>query len=283
MKKLKFTQNNIETVPSSDVTVLVNSCDAYKDVQVLFYKALNEYWPDIPYKVVMNSESNELLGYTDKEKIEKPWGARLIDILNKINSKYVIMLFDDFILEDKIDQDKINATLNLLENENRSSVFYLNVASVREHKDDPSSDYRILKNQADYRLNSVPAVWKKKDLLKYTRKFDNPWTWEIFGTYRTFGKNIFYSTSSQQYDIFKYNSRKGGAIYRGKWVKEVVENKIAKYKLNLDLSKRGIVNQSEKVNRSFFWKINFLLLGFKSIGIKMFLFLFKYLKLKMSK
>ena len=148
---------------------------------------------------------------------------------------------------------------------------------------EPHNDFRILKDYADYRLNSVPSVWKKKDLLKYTRKFDNPWTWEIFGTYRTFGKNIFYSTSSQQHDIFKYNSKKGGAIYRGKWVKEVVEDKIVKYKLNININSRGVVNQSEKVDRSFFWKINFLFLGFKSIGLKMFLFLFRYLKLKMSK
>jgi hypothetical protein len=279
---MKFSQDNFKITPSGDVTILVNSCDAYKDVQLLFFEAMKEYWPDVPYKIILNSESSNLLNYSAKEKIEKPWGARLIDILNNIKSKYIIMLFDDFILEEKVDQYKIISALNILEKENNSSVFYLNAACLRDHEDDPLSDYRILKDSADYRLNSVPSVWKKKDLLKYTRKFDNPWTWEIFGSFRTFNKNRFYSTSSKKKDIFKYNSKKGGAIYRGKWVKEVVEDKIKKYKLNIDLNERGIIDQSEIVNRSFLWKIKFIILGFKSIGLKMFIFLFRYLKIKIS-
>lgn len=281
---MKFSEVENHSFFEKRVTILVNSCDAYSDVLDLFFKAFQEFWPDNTFPIVVNTESSPLLEYSEIEKKVKPWGERLIDILNKIETQYVIVLFDDFILEDKVDSKKINAVLNILHNDNDSSVFYLNAACVSDHKDDPDNDYRLLKDNVDYRLNSVPSIWKKEDLIRFTKPIDNPWSWEVFGSYRTFNKSKnFYSASSQVKNIFNYNYKKGGAIYRGKWVKEVVESKINKYGLNIDLQQRGIVDFNEKVRRPLRWKIDFILLGFQSIGFDMYKFVFRYFKSKFSK
>jgi hypothetical protein len=143
------------------------------------------------------------------------------------------------------------------------------------------NDYRLLKDNVNYRLNSVPSVWKTEELVRYTEKIDNPWSWEVFGSYRTFNnKRNFYSSSSQTKNIFKFNYNKGGAIYRGKWVKEVVESKVLKYKLNINLQDRGFVNLDEQFKRSFRWKVDFILLGFRSIGLKMMIYLYRSFKQK---
>lgn len=268
---------------SGKATILVNSCDSYSDVRDLFFKALQEYWPDNPFPVIINTESNPMLGYNEDEKAQKAWGERLVSILNKIETPYVIMLFDDFVLEDTVDQAKVDAALNILENDSKSSVFYLNAACVKSHKDEPEKDYRLLKDNVDYRLNSVPSIWKRLELLEFTKPIDNPWSWEVFGSYRTYNKNKnFYSASSNKKNIFKYNYKKGGAIYRGKWVKQVVEPKIKKYDLNMNLDYRGCVNLNEKVGRSFGWKMSFIFLGFRSIGFDMCKFVFRYCRSKVK-
>lgn len=262
---------------TNDVTIIVNSCDHYKDVLGIFLKSFQEYWPDNEFPLIINNESSPLLAYGEDEKSSKQWGERLIDLLTSITSKYVIIVFDDFLLESRVDSNKINNVLHLLENDDLSSVFYLNAACVKDHNDAPLSDYRLLKDRVDYRLNSVPAIWKREELIRYTRAIDNPWSWEVFGSYRTFGnKRNFYSTSSQSKNIYNYNYKKGGGIYRGKWVREVVEPKIIKYSLEIDLNKRGFVDFNDKVERPFFWKLGFIVLGFKSIGFDMFNFLFRY-------
>ena len=278
---MKFNTKKNKKINSSEVTILVNSCDAYSDVVEIFKLALNEFWPDNPFKVVINNESNEILNYSKKEKLTKSWGERLINILEKINTPFTILLFDDFILEGVVDTDKIYSVINLLIEDAKSSVFYLNAACVKDHNDDIINDYRLLKDKVDYRLNSVPSVWKTEELIRYTEKIDNPWSWEVFGSYRTFNnKRNFYSSSSQTKNIFKFNYNKGGAIYRGKWVKEVVESKVLKYKLNINLQDRGFVNLDEQFKRSFRWKVDFILLGFRSIGLKMMIYLYRSFKQK---
>lgn len=268
---MNFQESDADNQDNLDLTIIINSCDAYVDVLNLFFRALSEYWPNNRYPIIINTESSILLNYNDDEKQSKQWGERLLDVLSNVDTNYVLMMFDDFILEGKVDQKKINAALNVLINDSNSAVFYLNAACVKDHDDDPLSDYRLLKDGVEYRLNSVPAIWNRTELIKYTGVMDNPWSWEVFGSYRTYDTNKnFYSASSQQKNIIKYNYLKGGAIYRGKWVKEVVEEKIEKYRLDIDLQKRGCVDLNEKVNRSLLWKIQFIILGYKSIGFKVF-------------
>ena len=273
-----------EKINPSEVTIVVNSCDAYSDVVKIFEIALKEYWPDNPFKVIINKESNEILNYSNKEKLSKTWGERLLDLLQKVNTPFTILVFDDFILEGIVDTNKIYSIINLLKDDIKSSVFYLNPICVKDHIDDITEDYRLLKDNIDYRLNSTPSVWKTKELIRYTDKIDNPWSWEVFGSYRTYNKNRnFYSSSSQAKKYFNYNDDKGGAIYRGKWVKEVIESKVLKYNLKIDLEERGILNLDEQFKRSFQWKVQFILLGFNSIGFKMIIYLYRSLKHKFIK
>ena len=76
----------------------------------------------------------------------------------------------------------------------------------------------------------------------------------------------------------------GGAIYRGKWVGKIVVPLIAKYNLNIDLLQRGLADGNQKDNkRSFKWKIDFFLLGYKMIGYGVFLYIFRIIKMKLLK
>jgi len=274
--ELKFRENSKSSYNFDEVTILVNSSDGYSDVIPLFESAFNEYWPENQSNIVINYESSPLLAYTEEEKAKKTWGARFLDIVNTIETDFILLLFDDFILESKIDEQRILAALEVLVNDPKGSVFFINAASLREHIDEPQEDYRILKDHADYKINSVPALWRREHLLNFTSKFDSPWSWEVFGTVRTWGSKLnFYSMSSQENNIFNYDYSRGGAIYRGKWVKPVVEDKIIKYNLDLDISDRGFVTKTERVKRPWSWKLNFLYIGFLSLRFRMFKFLLK--------
>lgn len=278
---MKYGEYQSDSPIQDELTIVVNSCDNYADVLELFFKCFDEYWPKDFSSLVVNTESSDLLNYSPGEKVSKAWGQRLIDTLNKVDTDYVIMLFDDYLLEDFVDDKKIISALNVLKGDPKSSVFYLNAACVSDHEDDPGCDYRILKQQVEYRLNSVPSIWRRKDLISYTGGMDSPWSWEVFGSFRTFNQEKnFYSTSSQSKNIFNYNHQKGGGIYRGKWVREVVESKVLKYGLDIDFNIRGIIEFEEKVKRNLKWRFNFILLGYKAIGWNIYKFFFSYLKRK---
>ena len=270
------------------LAILVNTCDEYSDVWELLIRSLEEFFPECTIPIYFNTETINNLPFNTTLEVNfinsfGPWGKRLKSSLQEIDAEFVINIFDDYLLEDQLDQRKLYEIVKLLQLNNFLSVVYLNAVSLRYHRDIPNAGFREVKNFTEYRLNSSPSVWRKKDLFKLTHDHDSPWSWEIFGTYRSFSsKKCFLSPSSVSNNIFPYAYKKGGAIYRGKWVAEVVDEKINKYNISLDPKIRGYTDSLSNEKRSFSWKLNFIVNGFKTDGLKAFWFLFFYLRNKIN-
>jgi hypothetical protein len=213
------------------------------------------------------------------------WGQRLVETLEIIDRKFVIMLFDDFILEDNVRVDKIVDSLNQLKANPDISVFYFNNIPGKNIADGKFPEFELIGKRNDYRLNSAPAIWRKRDLISYTGTIDSPWAWEVFGSFRTYvSPSRFYCAKRENEDTFVYNYALGGAIRRGKWVASVVTPLLKKYEIKIDLNKRGIASESLSEGKySLKWKINFFILGFKMVGWRAFIFFFRAIKKKITK
>lgn len=284
---------------SSDLTIIVNSCDAYNDIWPLFFAAINEYWPQRNYGLVLNTELINQVPFVGNNifiKNFKPingndsWGLRLREALKSIDTEFVVAIYDDFILEDFVDEEELESLLNKMKSDNQISAVYLTKLGLK-YKENKSlfgergqsqNRYALLEDEIDFRLNSAPALWRTSDLLKYTGEHDNPWAWEAFGSYRTFnnGKK-FYCPAASEKDIYVYNYAKGGAIYRGRWVPDVVLDKNDKYSLNIDFEKRGLSSELIDEKRSLRWKLEFIVLGYRMVGLKVVKFIYRSLKGKL--
>lgn len=270
----------------NNLTILVNTCDAYDDVLGIFFYAFKDYWPDCPCPVVINTESKNYsysarVHHHTKQDGLDDWGARLLSSLSTIDTDYVLMLYDDFILDAPVSNKRVENALLFLQSDPHSAVIYLVDTSLPLSVTDSDDDFIKLKDRVNYRLNSAPAIWNKNVLINYTEKGDTPWAWEVFGTYRTWGdlKN-FYAINPKHTSVYAYDHRKGGAIYRGKWVKEVVELAAKKYPVHIDWSIRGFSSNNVLEKRSLRWKINFILTGYKMVGFRFLYFLSHYLRVK---
>ena len=270
---------------NTNTTIVINTCDAYCDVLKLFFAALNEYWPNNNFRIVINSEKNiynEYNACTHTYTSGKlSWGSRLINTLESINTEFVLMLFDDFILENFVNKDEIDSAQKLIFSNEGISVVYLMNTNLPFKFSDDQNKFSELLDICDFRLNTYPGLWRREHLISYTGVNDNPWAWEVFGSYRTFNKKRkFYTLNPKFPDIIPYNHEKGGAIYRGKWVKEIVDHKISKYGLNIDTSIRGYSDTYKNEPRSLSWKLNFLLTGYRMIGINVFKIILNLIKSK---
>ncbi len=281
------------TNKSTDVTILVNSCDAYEDVWDLFFAALAEYWGHCDFDIVLNTEHKYYEASLDRVRTCNfpnsdgiaNWGERLLNALNSIESEYIIMLCEDFIIEQALDEGRLDQCLEFMRANIDIAAFYLVNTSVDDEEvknHQKNEGYCPLPQMMDYKINSAPAIWRRSDLIGYVKCADTPWAWEFFGSYRAYyDDKRFFSVTQNAGDIYGYNSTLGGAIYRGKWVPEVVSDKIERYKLDIDLSERGVVDKMELPKRSLWWKISFFYLGYRMIGIGVFLFLIRVLKTKL--
>lgn len=269
------------------ITILVNTCDQYSDLWLMFYKALEEYWPDRQVEVVFNTENISSFGFDtqccsihNSESLE--WGQRLRDVLASIDTTYVLMVCDDFILEDYINVGAIEDIIDYMDGNEKISSFYLDKIDLESIGGCKYDGFSLISPEAEYRLNTAPAIWKKSDLLLFTGGVDTPWAWEVFGTYRTqkFDKDFYQRDAAS---IYTFNGKKGGAIYRGKWVAEVVVPKVEKYNLNIDFNLRGFSSDLVDERRTMKWKISFLHIGFKMVGLDFVKFVKYYLKSKIKK
>jgi hypothetical protein len=270
------------------ITIVVNTCDAYSDLWPLFAASFAEFWPHRSLNLVLNTELTTDLGFNGFDALihnsDSPfWGERLIQTLDDISTEYVLMLYDDFIIEDFFNESVLCQITDAMDDDDSISVFYLDLLGLSSYKSDTHLDgFALISPSADYRLNSAPGVWRKKDLRLFTGKRDSPWAWEVFGTYKTqrYAKHFFQPTQNK---FYSFNGAQGGAIYRGKWVEDVVVDKAKKYKLNIDFSKRGFASTTEFEKRPLSWKLNFVWTGFRMVGFDVFKFIFSAIQHKLQR
>lgn len=268
------------------LTVVVNTCDSYSDVLQVFFMAFGEFWTDCPYPVVINTETITYPHHARVHNHVSPsgiddWGARVRATLETVESEYVLMLYDDFILERKVDNHRMASVLRKLQANSKAAAAYLIHTGQPVAGRADIDGFCLVSDWSDYRLNSAPAIWRKTALMEYTRSGDTPWAWEVFGSYRTWGDGKeFFTLGAEQDEIYPYNYSKGGAIYRGKWVREVVESFSRRHALGIDWEKRGFSSDSSNEKRSLAWKLRFLLIGFQMVGFRALYFIGTYARQK---
>lgn len=255
--------------------VVVNSCDAYADVWPLFFAAFKERWPDCPFPLVVNTESLDATApelrvsshVMAPHERSSPWGARLLSTLRDQSSEYVLMLFDDFVLEEPVDSQAIAKCLGWMDADPLISVFYFSHVPGTARPASNYAGFEAIPRLTNYRLNSAPALWRRQHLIELTRADDNPWIWELFGTSRTFlHRGRYFCARPGHEAIYRYNYTLGGAIYRGKWVPQVAGPLIERYGLDIAMHARGITGE-RGAPRTLTEKLRMIAQGFQASGL----------------
>lgn len=275
-------------VLSDRVTVVVNTCDAYSDLWPLLAASFSEFWPLRSVDLVLNTEQKSEHGISGFDAVMHSsgspfWGERLIATLDDITTDYVFMLYDDFIIEDHFDESILSKVIDAMDLDEDICVFYLDTLGLSSVESVPALEgFELIMPSENYRLNSAPGVWRREDLKLFTGKNDSPWAWEVFGTYKIqkYRKHFFQPTDVK---FYSFNGAQGGAIYRGKWVKDVVVDKAKKYNLDIDFSERGFASTPGNDSRSLRWKINFLWTGFRMAGFGVVKFIFFAIREKLKR
>lgn len=273
----------------NDIELLINTCDKYHDVLPIFFNCFKEHWANCEYNINLNSEYKKyfvnglnIRSHNLQTNEKNNWGYRFKKTISNIDSKYIITLFDDFVLESKVDQQMINSFFKIMENDNNIGVIYLN-SILEENKNDSLHFLKEVDELYPFRINSTPALWRKSFLFNLIEEKDDPWSWEAFAGYKKIARKLkILSIFKDIKPAYDFNTSKGGAIYRGKWVEEVIMPKIDKYNILINLNLRGVFKKNDLIKRSFIFKLNFLISGYRMVGFKVIFFIFYMLKKKLK-
>jgi hypothetical protein len=256
---------NINIPPSnSELTIFVNTSDNFEDCWDPFFKLFNEYWPDCPYPIVLNTETKDYSypglhiicsKVAELEERRLGWSECLIRALDKIQTPYILYVQEDYFLEAPVKVSVVNKLLDEMRS-GMAEVIQLQQASQLNRKPGDSQNLILeVSQKAKWRLSLQAAIWKKSILRSQVRTHEDPWQFESYGALRSRRmQERIYSIngalfSGLENEVFPY---KVTGIIGGKWVGEIVKPLFSKHDINVDFSKRGFYEKGRRKKRKSF-------------------------------
>jgi hypothetical protein len=243
---------------NTELTIIVNSTDSFRDCWNPFFKLFKTYWSDCPYKIFLNTDT-ETFSYPNlniecsQVSIDNPqqqlsWSDCLIRCLDKIDSKYVLYLQEDYFLNAPVDTEIFHQFLTIMEQEDYSHIRIMELGGNKPYE--TSSKYPLLwklPQKANYRIGLQAGLWKKERLQFYLQPGESGWQFERWGTRRAhhiddtfYCQNMDYFNHQNKY-IYPY---KATGIVKGKWFEPAVVDLFKQHDIEVDYSVRGFYRLS---------------------------------------
>jgi hypothetical protein len=195
-----------------ELTVVVLSCDKYKDLWPVFARYFKAYWGNCPYRVCLltNEESFQEAGIASLQTgKDVGWSDSLISALNQIDSKFVLFLFDDIFPCSFLRNDIIVDAISFLERVGGTCV---RLRSTRfpliPVPNEPAMGR--LSTRLPYR-NALPiSIWDRVKLLTYLKPGESAWDFETKANFRTECDEKIYAIRQDHFNWIH-------AVVKGRW------------------------------------------------------------------
>lgn len=201
---------------NEEFAVLVLSCDKYKDVWKCFFQCFRENFPNGNWPIYLGSNTKicdehgviTLLSGDDPD-----WSTSYKRILEQIPQKKLFVILEDLFLSSKVDENILGELVSFMFEKDANHIRYWAKLAPDLPTDSPLVG-ECLKG-APYR-STVCGFWDRDYLLGLLLEGENPWNFEILGSYRTSYSGGFYATTSSLCE-FK------NMIEKGRWIPASVD------------------------------------------------------------
>ena len=214
-------------------TVLVSSCDSYRDVEKPFVKLFRKYWPDCPFETVLVSETGSVEGFDRVvlAGVGKTWCETIDIALKQITTPYVILLMNDYFLCSPVNTP---ALLVRLEDAQK-----FNAASLRLNPMPPGrklyaqSDLLEMPKNVAYCVTCQVSIWEHGFLSGLVKRNKSAWEFERQGSFMVADeKRPLLVTPTKEFPFLD-------AVHKGYWEKFGVKC-LAENGIEFDFSKRSL-------------------------------------------
>ncbi len=170
-----------------DVAAVVASYDGCSDIWPGFFALMSRFWPDLPFPLYLIS--NHLAFADDKVMAlrvgdDLSWSETLARGLERVSSRYVLLILDDFYLTAPVDTALV---LRMQAAMVAKDAAYLRLAPYPA-ADTPCVDVPeigTIRKGAPYRTSLQMAFWDRRVLLDLLQREESAWDFEIKGTRRS--------------------------------------------------------------------------------------------------
>ena len=240
-------------VLNNKISILINTCDKYYCALEPFFILWKKYCSELKCKIYLNMEKkvfydNELNILNVNCDTHIPWSNRLKNVLNLINTDYVISLHEDYFMNNYANIDKLKEYIEYMDDN-------INIACLSlVHFDNQWDESRCQSVLRDYEERSpfslyqlqTSGLWRKDLFYNYVRNNETPWQMESYGNMRTWIGHKY------QYLVLKKSSipalsfvwkNYASAIWHGKWFVSLIDDLFKENNIYIDYNILGCVNE----------------------------------------
>jgi hypothetical protein len=234
------------------LSILVNSCDEFEDCWLPFFILFSKNWNNCKLKIFLNTETKSFsyknLGIiTTKVSINSDrklsWSECLKLALEKINTKYILYLQEDYFLEYPVKEMLIYKLLKIMEDRD-IDLLLLTKSDALESKD---FIYEV-KRKAKFRVSIQPGIWKTSYLKSSLRNHEDAWQFESYASRRSHkSQDKIFTVNKNFFGLRKmvYPYKKTG-ITAGKWMEKIVVPLFKENKIDINFSIRGFYKPTDR-------------------------------------
>lgn len=238
-------------IKSQRLALLTTSCKWYDDVLDIHEKLFSVHWKDCPYEryLVMDevTQGADYLNNYDQvivtgKESEKKNHLRVTEALKRISTPYVIFFQEDMLLYDRVDTERIEHLLDVMERDRHIGALrllpYYGVQDNNAKEYVNGEDLIKYPKGTPYRVSYAPSIWDRNYLLKLSQKFEYGADFERKGS--EMSNKMTKIMLGYKYVAYPYIN----GILRGKWEIPAVRH-LAYYKIIPDFSRHGIMTSKD--------------------------------------
>ena len=221
------------------ISLIYCTCDRYESLWSNFFKLWKKYWAEFDSQVILNTEEKDFS--FDGLNIIRPsfskqnptWSESLLESLEMVETPYVILTLDDFYIKSPVDVQTLNVCIEQMDKDKDVNLFTF---GWQPGKNKPCEFCDLFEQRArfaTYRINAQLALWRVSYLKKIIRKYENPWEFELNGSFRSsFTSGKLYSLKKNSPLVFDYDW--GFLIVRGQINRNVADYFVKNENISFD-------------------------------------------------
>lgn len=166
---------------SERMTIIIDSFDGYSDVWPYFFEVFNKYWENCDYDVVLVTNYKQFGDVkTITTGLEIDWVNRTLKAIECINTRYVMLLLEDYFLSRCLDNDMIENYLDFMCS---NDCKYLRLVEFPKSRFDDNKDntYIPIYEDEEYGINLQASIWDRNYLIGLLKsiKTGSAWSFEV--------------------------------------------------------------------------------------------------------
>ena len=206
---------------SSELAIVVMSCDRYADMWEPFVRCFERYWPDCTYDKYLVTETTKCQNKFFVDTLicgaDTEWTDRLDHIVTQLEQEHFLILCDDYLLCDRVDSEKMEefvkfakiygaGNLRLLPNPAPDNLIF-DAAEIGE-----------ISRGKQYRVSTQAGIWSREYLRQFSGMHTSIWGFERMGSAMSvdFDQPVLCTTRH----VFPFID----AVHKGKWERDGVRH-----------------------------------------------------------